>query len=225
MKNRMIASALFGALLSSAAGAQTFYFSAGGPIPDGGIGSDQYGPAKVMTVTSNAANPIQNIVLSITMSHEYVGDLRVRLTYSPTGSSTIFTTIVVDRVGAPDGNGYGSSNTINGTFAFADGMTSFNSAAGSFNNLTYGVFAPFKNNFNGSTQVVEFADVFRGLPGGGVWSLIFDDGAQQYVGSVTSASIGIEARTPPCLADFNTDGVVNTADLTSFLAKFGQACQ
>lgn len=222
MKTRIIA-ALFAAAVVPAAGAQTFYFSGAGPIPDPSDSSGAPGQPRVMTVSASVPNPIQDVVLTIAMNHTYVGDLRIRISYTPTGSATSHTAMVVNRVGANSGNIFGSSNDINGTFTFAAGGTSFNTAASTFN-LTYGVYAPFNNNLNGTFPVVEFADTFRGLPGTGTWTLTFEDGAVGDVGTVSNASIGLHARPAPCLADSNTDGVVNTADLVYFLGQFGKPC-
>lgn len=222
MKTLMIA-AYFAFAVVPVAGAQTFFFAGAGPIPDPSDSSGAPGQPRVMTVSASVPNAIQDVVLTIAMNHTFVGDLRIRLSYTPTGTSTSYTAMVVNRVGASNGSSFGSNNTIDGTFAFAAGGTSFNAAASTFN-LTFGVYAPFNNNFNGTFPVVEFADTFRGLPGTGTWTLTFEDGAQNDVGAVSNASIALQARPSPCLADANTDGVVNTADLVFFLGQFGKPC-
>ncbi len=212
-------------LMNPRVSAQTFYFSGGALIPDGPGGAGNCGTPLVLTATSNAVNPIQDVVLTISTSHPWVGDLRIRLSYTPSGSSIATTSWVINRVNVRTPTSSGSGSDINGNFMFALGGTSFNTAATNFDNLTYGVYAPFTNNFNGTFPVVEFADSFRGLPGTGTWTLTFEDCYIQYVGVVTSASLAVQARPPACLADFNADGIVNTADLTLFLGRFGSACQ
>jgi subtilisin-like proprotein convertase family protein len=216
--------ALFAASLCGSAGAQTFYFNSAGAIPDPQPGNPGCGGPRIMTTTSNAANPIQDVVLTTAMNHTWVGDLRIRLFYTPTGSSTMSSTWVIERPGVSAPGDFGSGNDLDGSFTFALGGTSFNTAAQAFNPLTFGVYSPFDNNFNGSFPVVEFADYFRGLSGTGIWTLTIEDCAVGDAGAVTSASIALQARPLPCLADFNNDGVVNTADLTFFLGRFGGSC-
>lgn len=212
------------ALTCSSAGAQTFSFTGAGAIADDVSGNPGCGTPRVMTTSSNAVNPIQDVVLTIGMNHTWVGDLRIRLAYTPTGSPTTTTSWVINRVGATTPNSAGTGGDLNGNFAFVAGGTSFNTSAGSVSPLTFGAYSPFTNNFNGTFPVIEFADFFRGLPGSGTWTLTVEDCESDDFGAVTSASIAVEARPLPCLADFNTDGVVNTADLTFFLGRFSQAC-
>ncbi|MFM9958332.1 MAG: hypothetical protein ACKVZJ_09650 [Phycisphaerales bacterium] len=225
MKTRIPLALLAAALMHAPAGAQTFYFTGTGAIPDDVSGNPGCGTPRVLTTDSNAVNPIQDVVLTIAMNHTFVGDLRIRLSYTPTGSATTTTSWVINRAGADVPNGIGSGNDVNGNFTFVVGATSFNSAATTVSTLTFGVYSPFANNFNGTFPVVEFADFFRGLPGGGTWTLTIEDCAFADFGAVTSASIAVQARPIACLADFNTDGVVNTADLTFFLGRFGGTCQ
>lgn len=107
------------------------------------------------------------------------------------------------------------------------GATSFLAAVqplGGTDTLRSGAYAPVTSNLDGTHTVVEFADAFRGTRGQGTWLLIVEDGTIQVVGAVTSAHIALQARPAACLADLNTDGVINTADLISFLGGFGGTC-
>ncbi|MFM9958330.1 MAG: hypothetical protein ACKVZJ_09640 [Phycisphaerales bacterium] len=210
----------------SAASGQTFFFNNAGAIADGPGAPGIFGPARVMNASSNSANPIQDVVVTITMSHTFIGDLRVRLGYTPTGSGTT-TAFVLNRVGTLSAGANGDSSNLNGTYVFVLGATSILSGVTSLDGagiLPTGAYAPVTSNLNQTHSVVEFADFFRGLSGTGAWTLTFEDGAVIDTGTVTSASIALQARRLPCLADFNTDGVVNTADLTFFLGRFGSAC-
>jgi subtilisin-like proprotein convertase family protein len=215
MNIRVIAACLLAASLGPVAGAQTFYFTGTGAIPDDTPSNPGCGTPLVLTATSNAANPIQDVVLTIAMSHTFVNDLRIRLSYTPTGSPTATAAWVINRVGW--------NNDLNGNFTFVAGATPFSTAVGSFGTLSFGAYSPV-DNAGGADQVVEFADYFRGKPGAGTWTLTFEDCVFGDFGAVTSASIAVQARSQFCLADFNTDGVINTADLTFFLSSFGRAC-
>lgn len=228
MLNRLILAAFAAVSLCSSAGAQTFFFNNPGAIPDGGAGTGTFGPARIMVVNSNVANPIQDVLVTITMSHTFIGDLRIRLSYQPTGSPTTTTAIVINRVGATSASSFGEDSNLNGTYTFVLGATSLQTATNPLPGdavLATGAYAPVTSNLNGTHSVIEFADFFRGQSGTGTWTLTFEDGASTDTGTVTSASIALQARTLPCLADFNTDGVVNTTDLTFFLGRFGNTCQ
>jgi subtilisin-like proprotein convertase family protein len=211
----------------SAASGQTFFFNNAGAIPDGGTGAGSFGAPRIMAVSSNVASPIQDVVVTITINHTYIGDLRIRLGYTPAGSPTTTTAFVLNRVGATSVTSFGEDANLDGTYTFVLGATSFQAATSPlFSNdvLATGAYAPVTSNLNNTHTVVEFSDFFRGLSGTGAWTLTFEDGAATDTGAVTSASIALQARPLPCLADFNTDGVVNTADLTFFLGRFGNLC-
>jgi subtilisin-like proprotein convertase family protein len=213
--------------VGSAASGQTFFFTGTGAIPDGTGAAGVFGPARVLTASSNVANPIQDVVVTITMNHTWVGDLRVRLGYTPAGSATTTTVVVMNRLGASAPSGFGDNSDLNGTYTFVLGATSVLAgvqAIGETGTLATGAYAPVASNFDGTHSVIEFADFLRGQFGTGAWTLTFEDAAATDTGAVTSASIALQARPLPCLADFNTDGVVNTADLTFFLGRFGNLC-
>lgn len=216
------------ALLSAAstAHAQTFSFGNPGVIADGPSNvPGVYGAPRVMTTTSNVANPIQDVVLTITINHTYISDLRIRLAYTPTGSPTTSTALVLNRIGAFS---TGQASNLNGTYVFVLGPTPIHTAVApleSTETVPSGAYAPSSSNLNGTHTVTEFADFFRGLSGTGAWTLTLEDGQAQDIGIVSVASIALQARPLPCLADFNSDGVVNSADLVYFLGRFGGACQ
>lgn len=227
MNLRQIASAVALFMLGSAAHGQTFFFTNPGAIADGGNPPGTFGAPRVMTVNSNVTNPIQDVLVTISITHTWVGDLRIRLAYTPAGSPTTTSTFVLNRIGSVSDNFTGDSSNLGGTYTFALGGTSCIAAVvplGDTAVLGPGVYAPVVSNFNGNHTVVEFADSFRGLPGSGTWTLTFDDAAVQDTGVVQNASIALQARPVPCLADFNTDGAVDSTDLVFFLVRFGQTC-
>ncbi len=224
----LVVAACFAAFAHTAPG-QTFFFNNPGAIADGtSSAAGNFGTPRVMTAISTVANPIQDIVLTVTMDHTWIGDLRVKLSYTPAGSPTTTTAIIMNRTGASSSTSVGESSNLSGTYVFVLGATPFHTAAiplGDTQILPTGAYAPASSNLNGTHSVTEFADFFRGQSGTGTWTLTFEDGATPDTGTVTSASIALQARSLPCLADFNTDGVVNSADLTFFLGRFGNTCQ
>ncbi len=215
MKTHIPLALLAAALMHAPAGAQTFYFTGAGPIPDDTAGNAGCGTPRILTASSNMTNPIQDVVLTIGLNHTYLGDLRIRLSYTPTGSPTTITAFVTNTVG--------QDTEVNGNFTFVAGATPFSTAANSFDALTFGAYAPVER-VGGTFPTVEFADYFRGLPGTGTWTITVEDCGHFDIGAVTSVSIVVQARRLPCLADFNTDGVVNSADLVFFLGRFGGTC-
>ncbi|MFM9958331.1 MAG: hypothetical protein ACKVZJ_09645 [Phycisphaerales bacterium] len=224
---RLVSAAMFVLSLCAVSSSQTFFFTGAGPIPDSLGGPGSFGTQLTMLAPSNTPNPIQDVVLTITMNHTFIGDLRVRLWYQETGSGITLQSTVLNRVGAVPGNGTGNSANLNGTYVFVLGATSFFTAVqplGGVSTLVPGAYAPVSSNLNGTHTVTEFADTFRGKSGQGTWLLIVEDGTASDVGAVTAAHIALQARPSACLSDLNADGAINTADLVSFLGSFGGTC-
>ncbi len=221
--------AVFASLLLAGVGrAQTYAFFGAGPIPDGGGSPGTFGSPRVLTAASAVPGSIQEVMVTITMIHPYVGDVRIRLSYTPNGSPAAGPVTLIDRTGAANSGQYGASGDLSGTYTFTLAGSHFwdTAIALPFGVIPPGPYAPFTNNLAEHTHAEhDLAGVFRNLSGTGVWTLVIDDGAGPDTGSVDAASITILSRSPACLTDLNHDGLVNTGDLTLLLLNFGRDCR
>ncbi len=225
---RALLAALVALAFAPSINAQTFGFTGGGAIPDAAPGTPgTFAAPLTMTATSTVAGTIQDVVATVTLTHTWVGDLRARLSYTPSGSATTTTITLFNRTGATTTTSVGSSSNLNGTYTFVfAGSNLWNTAGGlgDGGNIPGGVYQPFTNALNGSHPEYELANVYRNLPGNGTWTLQVDDCDNADTGTVTAATVTITTRTPQCMMDLNHDGQINVADLTQFLVQFGRTC-
>lgn len=218
------------AVLAPAAGAAVFNFTGAGAIPDGTSQSaGSYGAPRVLTASSTLDEPIVSVNLSLTITHSFVGDVRVILKYQPDdGSGATLQTVIMERTGALNADDTGDSTNLGGTYVFVNGATTIWESAvtlGSTAAVPSGMYGPFVNTLGGTFTPIEQDAPFRRRTGRGTWTLEVSDGALFDTGTVNAASINIVAAPLPCLADFDGDGVVSTPDLVFFLGRFGGGCE
>lgn len=206
------------------AAAASFNGTGTGNIPDspGGGPADYSGsPLVVSFNVSGLTTNIQSMSLSITMYHQWVGDLNVYLT-SPGGTNfTIFR-----QVGPPGPQGYGSSADLNGTYVFTDAATNTLRQGADALNLNLSTGTDYTNVIpEGSYQpsatgpASEPATSFSATSGffgltpaqaAGIWTLTFYDGANGDTGAVSSATFYInEATSQPLRITGFTAGIGN----------------
>lgn len=163
------------------------------------------------------AFPVQSVKVTINgLVHGYSGDLLVTLTHS--GVSTPTTLLINLR--------NGSSADFNGTYSFADNGANLWTAAQGLSGLQ--VIPPATYQASGTGGVtISLNSKYFGENAQGSWALRIADQSFLVSGSFASWSLelgGGPVVPPPCPPDLNGDGVVNTVDLTIFLASFGTAC-
>lgn len=194
--------------------ASSFVGTGAGDIPDSPY-SDfpaHYGTPLVVSFTvTNMQTNVQSVALSITMKHQWVGDLDVKLT-SPSGSGFAGTNFTIfSRVGPSAPFGYGNPLDLDGTYLFTDAATNTLSYYPWWLGLDYGNGTDYTNVIpsgryqpsaigTGSTTSYEPAVTFGtnsglvGLPPArvnGVWTLSFRDGSAGDTGSVQAATLFI----------------------------------
>ncbi|MEO7325348.1 MAG: hypothetical protein ABIW82_11020 [Dokdonella sp.] len=167
-----------------------------GPIPDNQ-------PAG-LTVNFEAAGivaPVGKVSLSITLTHTWAGDLTAVLT-SPGGVAHM---VVFGRIGTGRTSTLGDSSDFGGTYNFADDATGdiwlAAAAAGAAVAISPGDYfpsssgAPARSNAGGCPT--SLTGVFEGLAGAqanGTWTLKVVDAASSDTGSVTAATLTLDAQ-------------------------------
>jgi subtilisin-like proprotein convertase family protein len=236
--------ALCGRLLVQPAVAGVFAGTGMGDIPDPlADGPTNYiGGALVVSFdVAGLATNVQSVWLSVTMNHEWVGDLDVFLT-SPAGTNfTIFS-----RVGASSTNNFfGDNAQLSGTYEFFDyASNTLSIVANQFENLEYlddpgsvliestniipgGYFRPSAAGPGGEPATTFATDSgFKGLSpaqANGTWTLTFRDGSGGDTGAVTSATLYINEATPtPPPLRFTRIAAANGTVQLNLTGPFGQ---
>jgi subtilisin-like proprotein convertase family protein len=225
--------ALCGRLLVQPVVAGVFAGTGTGDIPDPQAdGPTNYiGGALVVSFdVAGLTTNVQSVWLSVTMNHEWVGDLDVFLT-SPAGTNfTIFS-----RVGAfqnaSDTNGFGYPSDLGGTYQFYDYATntlqSVAAGLGDDDIIPGGFYRPSAAEPGGEPATTFAADSgFVGLlpaQANGTWTLTFRDGSGGDTGAVTSATLYINEATPtPPPLRFTRIAAANGTAQLNLTGPFGQ---
>lgn len=196
---------------SGACGATVYGPGVGGNIPD----NEVVGFLSPIVVAESF--PITSIKLTINgLVHGYSSDLLITLTHS--GVSTPTTLLVNLR--------NGSSADFNGAYSFADsGLNLWTTAAG-LSGLQVIPQGTYQASGSGGVTI-SLNSKYVGENAQGSWALRIADQSFLVSGSFQSWNLelgGGPTPRPPCPADINGDGFVDTIDLTMLLGSFGTAC-
>jgi subtilisin-like proprotein convertase family protein len=169
-------------------------------------------PAAILdfaTVTASIVVPpgsgdVEGLAVRVGISHSYVGDLDVTLTRGSTTVSLIGTAV-------------SSGSDLDGVYTFADSAaTTFESASFGGPVVLPGVYRP-----DGELSV------FNGQSFEGTWTLSVRDTANIDVGWLRSFTLATTTTTttecdacPPCAADYNLDGGIDSGDIESFFTAW-----
>lgn len=204
------------------------------PNGPGASNPNNCAPTVVVTGNSNLTTPITDVAISIDFTYFKSSGLDLYISYQPTGGTETFASLAKHLgCNSPDCS---SVNVVVGE-RFFDGFYVFGEVGANF----YGAaptgpstssqwartaWRPRGNNFNGVRPVIRFSDVFGGLPGTGTWRLYIKSCgvAGPFNGTFREAWVIITSEPAPCLYDYNRNGTVDTPDLVTFLAQFGQPC-
>lgn len=215
----------------------TFVGTGGGDIPDSPHGGPaQYGtPLVICFNVSNLVSAVQSVSLSITLRHQWLGDLDVQL-QSPTSTNFVIFShcggVGADQYGNPAylgavGMSDGTAWATNwGTYTFADsgqyslrGYTDF--TWGGFNNgLTYTIPSGTYRTSSIGTNDVPTTFTNSGFAGmlpavaTGTWTLTFRDGANLYTGSVQTATLTLGQLVKPLFTGITFSNGLVTLKLT-----------
>ena len=181
-----------------------------GAIPEATGGPGNWAaPLNITFNVTGVTGPIRHIVLTISMTHTYVGDLEVAL-FSPNAQTV---NPVFARIGATSMQSFGDNSNLSGTYTFSDfGTTNPWTVATTQACGTDCVITP--QNYR-STQagpstnpapITSFTSAF--LPTvnrNGTWTLRIRDGGGGDTGFVTAASLSIETFQSRGGFDFDGD--------------------
>ena len=195
-------------LLSSIASGAIFPGTGTGAIPDSlQEGPANYGTPLIVSFDVNGlTGNIQDISVSITMNHPYIGDLDVSLTSPPSAGGNSFT--LFSRVGALSFYGHYSYAPLNGTYQFSDSAAwnLWNASASAENYYwisnsliplssgAYRTSRPGGDALGGTLTTFHMDSGFIGLTpsqANGTWTLTLRDGATADSGFVTAAALTI----------------------------------
>lgn len=208
---RLLVAAVSASLALSHADATVYGPGIGGNIPD----NELVGFLSPIVVPHTF--PVQSVKVTINgLVHGYSSDLLITLTHS--GVSTPTTLLINLR--------NGGSADFNGTYSFADNGANLWTTAQGLSGLQ--VIPPATYQASTTNGVIVSLDSkYFGENAAGSWALRIADQSFLVSGSFASWTLelgGGPVVHPPCPPDLNNDGLVNTADLTIFLAAFGSAC-
>jgi subtilisin-like proprotein convertase family protein len=194
---------IFAALtLASVASAQAVQCAgAGTAIPDGGSGV-----SVVVTMPSDPGATVENVLVSVDLAHEWLGDLTITISHD--GASVV----LIDRV-ASDIWSYGCG----GDDIDADFTDSATVSAEQLCNP--GGPTPM---FFGDLLPEEALSVFKGLPVEGDWIITVTDHNPIDTGVINSICVTVVAAPSGCAGDVNGDGTLDLGDLSLVLSNFGQ---
>ncbi len=177
---RMTGIAALGLIAGASANAGIVYSGGGGTIPN------NTGASLISTVTANTAATITDVIFSITLNHNWMGDIRASVTHVSTGT----TVWLFNKVGASGGTGNGDASDFNGTYrfnpTFAGNLWTVAGIAGSSSTVAPGDYKP--TTINGTN--VNFTS-FVGLSATSDWKLEVHDNGTGGSGAVTGWSVEV----------------------------------
>lgn len=191
-------------LLSPLAGAATFTGQNTGAIPDNNpAGRD------VAFSVSGLTGHVTDVELSLTLTHEFVGDLEARL-ISPAGVAQL---VVFSRVGNRRSTFFGTNSRLDGTYVFRDTATGDlwpiaalggDIAPGAYRTTTAGQ-AGLSDIGGCSTHMNRAFGGLQGAQLNGQWTLRLVDHAAPDAGTITAASLRIDTQRAFFASGFEDD--------------------
>ncbi len=172
--------AALGLIAGATANAGIVFSGAGGLIPDNN------GTTLVSNITSNTAASITDVIFSITLNHNWMGDIRASVTHVGSGANVW----LFYKVGATGGTGNGDASDFNGTYrfnpTFGGNLWSTAAIAGSNATVAPGDYRP--TTLNGTN--VNFGS-FVGLTASSQWKLEVWDNGTGGTGAVQGWSVEV----------------------------------
>ena len=190
-------------LLATSASAIDICVTPNTPIPDNGTEV-----AIPIFFIAGAGEVIATINIELIMTHDWVGDLQIKLR-SPTGT----TITLLDRPGIPSAGFPGpfgcGGQDLACTFTDAATTPAESICSTTLTPVIAGLVIP-----------AQPMDTFLAEPAAGFWQLLITDQSPYDTGTVLQACLSITTNTP-CPADLTADGVLDFFDVSAFLTAFG----
>ena len=181
-----------------------------GAIPEATGGPANWAaPLNITFNVTGVSGPMRHIVLNISMTHTYVGDLEVAL-FSPNAQTA---NVVFARVGATSLQSFGDNSNLSGTYTFSDfGTANPWTVATDIACGTDCIITPkaYRSTQAGPSTNPAPITSFRTTLGNtlnpnGTWTLRIRDGGGGDTGFVTAASLSIETFYSTAKFDFDGD--------------------
>lgn len=199
----------------------TFPGTGVGAIPDGGSPCPLLGaPLNITFNVSGIAAAPSSVSVSMTfgLSHTWMGDITATLIAPNGASKTLF-----GRTGATTASGTGDNSDLGATYVFSDtapappsgGWWQESTVRSAAEVMTAGTYRSTDSGGAGAVNPMpptNLTAAFAGIPtSNGNWTLRVTDGCQVDTGSITAASLILNASavTPQYIVDFNGDGTTD----------------
>jgi subtilisin-like proprotein convertase family protein len=161
-----------------------------GPIPDGLPGGPaRYGPPRDVYFDISEVRTVTFIQVEFTITHPFVGDLRVTL-IAPDGNSHL----LFARTGATSAGSFGFPSELNGTYNFFDISTENWWTGAAINPVPASSYRSVIAGGAGASNPPATTSInaqFAGSATNGRWILRFEDGAVTDTGTVTAATLSM----------------------------------
>ena len=163
------------------------YLGTGGAIPDGNVDGVTFGPVS----TVDDGQSISDAVLNAGVTHPWVGDLNLDLSYDVTcdGQPDMVVRVLCrpNHTSCGGTSGFGCSDPLDGDYRFSDDGTSLVSEDCGSGTQPSGCYAPY-----------EALSAFEGMAKGGCFRLVASDNASFDVGLVGAWTVWLasSAQTP-----------------------------
>ena len=196
---------LFSAFISSSAFAIDICTQPNTQIPDNGTEV-----AIPIFYIADDNEVVDSIEVDLTMTHDWVGDLLIKLR-APDGT----TITLLDRPGIPSAGFPGpfgcGGRDISCSFTDSASIPAESVCSTTQTPVISGLVIP--------SMPME---TFLGQPAAGFWQLLVSDHSAHDTGVVLEACLSIET-TAVCIADLNDDGELDFIDISTFVSAFGNA--
>ena len=192
-----------------------------GAIPDGTVGGNicgDYGPNKDVTFTvTGLTGTITDVRVNMTVTHSWVGDLDFRL-LGPGGSPSA---VIHSNTGSTTATGCGDDSNLTGPYNYFDTAPAAPTwwgaaatAAGGVSVASGDYRVSTAGGVVGGGANALITPTFAATSPNGTWTLRIRDGGEGDTGSITAATLTIEAGPtviPQHVVDFDGDGRTDPA--------------
>ena len=185
-----------------------------GPIPDGQSGTPpQFGAPRVISfAVSGLTSNVIDVQVSFTGEHTWIGDVDVVLS-APGGDPSH---VLVSRIGVQSVGAFGSPGDYDGTYVFSDTSVAPNIwTAAATSPVPPDTYRTTQGGGPGQANpppITSLNSTFGGLSpaqANGTWTLSVRDAAASDTGTITSATLTLNATSGPVsqhIVDFDGDG-------------------
>jgi hypothetical membrane protein len=181
------------------------------------------------TIVVTSTTPLSSLFLVMNISHTWIGDVSVTLTFFPDAGGQIGPIDVFNRPRRFSNAGFGASSDLSNAdnYIFGDGGADLWAALASAPAVVpHGFYSPSTNDGSATSPpngaFTSFAP-FTGISPAGLWRISITDGAAGDTGTLHTWSINgspCEVQGPNCPADWDGNNQVQVNDIFAFLSDW-----